>query len=197
VIAALEVLAASNGRTRAAFCGGADPGWLSAIDRGELRPEPSVRLPEFAPPSPEQRILDYLDEALKRCEAWAHWHARRAKRRGLHSSADCLSRAAGIMASLQERPGLSWLADATRRAAVGVVEREFASFGFHVYVRDHLREFETSHLRTLASVTIPQIHDLQRQLSEGYLTDTEAQLAAAEELAFAPGYPPQEAEIEN
>ena len=195
--AALEALAGRSEGIRNAFCGGADPNWLAAIERGEFEPEPRIRWPIPIPRTPEQRIADYLAEALRRAQAWCIWHACRAERRGLAASGDALSRAGGILAALHGRPSASWLALTTYRATVSVTEREWAAFGFHVYVRDQLRELETSHLRTLVGVTIPTISDLQRQLREGHLSAVEAQIAAAEELAFAPGYPPQEAGSED
>jgi hypothetical protein len=188
----LERLSWRGDQVRAAFCGGADPDWLAAIERGKFRPEPSIRLPEFTPPTPEQRIADYLDEALSRAEAWCSWHAGRAERRGLPASADATSRAACILGSLQGRPSASWLAARVYDAVLGVTEQEFASFGFHVIALDHMREWETSDIRILVNVTIRSIAGLRRQLGEGYLSGAEAQLAAAEELVFAPGYPPQE-----
>jgi len=193
----LERLAWCDDQMRAALCGGADPDWLAAIERGELRPEPSWPTPEYMPPTPEQRIDDYQAEALSRAEAWTRWHAGRAERRGLPASADAMSRGACILRSLQGRPSASWLAARVYAAALDVTEREFAAFGFHTYVRDHLRELQSSHLKTLVNVTIRSISGLRRQLGEGYLSAVEAQIAAVEELAFAPGYPPQETGSEN
>jgi hypothetical protein len=193
----LETLSGCSQGIRNALCGGGDPAWLAAIERGEFRPEQRVHFAIHTPPTPGQRIGDYQAEALRRAVAWALWHARRAERRGLPASGDALSRAAGVLAAMQGRPSAAWLALATYRAVLGVAEREWASFGFHVYVHDHLRELETSHLRTLVGVAIPTISDIQRQLLEGYVTAVEAQIAAAEALAFAPGHPPQEADGEN
>jgi hypothetical protein len=186
-------------RLQALFGGGADPAWLNtpASERG---PEPSIPVAELVPETPEQALGRYMIEALCRAEAWCMWHYDRAARRRLDDGMVTMGRTAGLVGSLRRatesrgiRSGLTWVALAAYRAAFDEADREHTKSGYSENAMDQLVEVETSHLRTLLNWTALRIADSAWQLSKGLMTGAEAQIYAAETLAYAPGYP-QEAD---
>jgi hypothetical protein len=173
---------------RPLFCGGADAAWLDTVEARQYKPEPSIT-PTPIPITPADRISCYLSEALARASAWCLWHADRAERRGMPASADVAQRASFILQRLRRLPKAAWLARAVYRAVLAVAERECASYGFHPHAGDHIREIESSDLRTLAYATVPTLAGISRELRAGCLSATDAVIMAADELAFAPGRP--------
>jgi hypothetical protein len=198
----LAQFAAASPRVQQMFGGGADPEWLAAVeswlDGGPPPPpEPPIKLPpEPAPLTAEQRLARYMAEALRRAECWALWHADRAESRGLVSGPLRLLHAARLLRTLHESVlarGISastvWLAKVIYRSALDQAEHEWADNDFREFARDQVVEVETSHLRTLTRTTVCEIADRRWQMHEGFMTEVEAQLAAADDLAFAPQCP--------
>ena len=186
-------------RIQGLFGGGADSAWLNtpASERGH---EPPIRFATLAPETPEQAIGRCMAEALRRAEAWCMWHYDRAALRGLDDGMVTMGRTAGLVGSLRRateargvRLGLTWVALAAYRASFDGADRVHTANGFSATALDQLFEVRTSHFSTLLNWTVLRIADSAWQLSEGYMTGVEAQIAAAEDLAFAPGYP-QEAD---
>ena len=190
----------SSPRLQALFGGGADSAWIADIEAGNCRPEPSIRFATLAPETPERAISLYMVEALRRAEAWCMWHYDRAALRGLDDGMVAMGRTGGLVGSLRRateargvRLGLTWVALAAYRAAFDSADRVHTANGFSAVSMDHLIEVRTSHLSTLLNWTVLRIADSVWQLSKGYMTGVEAQIYAAETLAFGPGYP-QEAD---
>ena len=197
----LEQFAAMSPRAQAIFTACVDPEWLKLVDAwldgGPLPPpEPPYVPPERPKPTPEQNFARWTCEVLRRAEAWARWHADRADKRCLPRGRDNLERVAAMLRMLQDAVGgrgisgsTKWITAILFRSTMEAAEREWADNGFREYARDQVCEIETSHMRTLLRTTINEIADRRWQLAEGYMDQAEAQLAAAEDLAFAPQCP--------
>ena len=132
------------------------------------------------------------------------WHYDRAALRGLDDGMVTMGRTAGLVGSLRRatearglRLGLTWVALAAYRAAFDGADRVHTTNGFSAVALDQLIEVRTSHLSTLLGWTVLRIADSAWQLSKGLMTGAEAQIYAAETLAFAPGFPTEGHDNDN
>jgi hypothetical protein len=142
-------------------------------------------------------MAGYMVEALNRIRAWCCWHSARAsaEKRSLPNGETAFMRVADVVEALEEvteargiRPNLMWVAGAAFDAALEITHEERRGRYPDAH-RHQIEEVSSSPIRALLW-TIAFIADRHWQMSEGFLTVLEAQLAAADDALDAPFPPP-------
>ena len=194
-LAALE----SSPQLQALFGGGADPAWLNttASERG---PEPAIRFATLATPeTPEQAILSYGREALRRLHWWAGLCMDRADARGLTSDAPWsgqdamaeLIEASDHLATALNDGGDDAAIDAASRAVCEAIDgaKDAALGDAEASGRrgtpeyDHAFEVDESPMLSILR-GFNVIESIRREARDGLRSPLQARADAADEFAF-------------
>ena len=195
---ALAVLESSP-QLQALFGGGANSAWVADIEAGNRRPEPPIRFATLAPETPEQAILSYGREALRRLHWWAGLCMDRADARGLTSDApwsgqDAMAEiieAADHLAAALNDGGDDTAIDAASRAVCEAIDgaKDAALGDAEASGRRGTPEYdqaievdESPLLSILRGFNV--IESIRREARDGLRSPLQARADAADEFAF-------------